>query len=91
MSSSESAQAMNRHSPVFRPTAIGYVAEQIKPAIDHSLEGAARIDATITAQVRLVRSRLAAEADLATRIASGRLAVVGARYELTSQIVHEVR
>ncbi|WP_031011103.1 carbonic anhydrase [Streptomyces sp. NRRL F-5727] len=72
------------------PAHIQFVAEQIKPAIDRSLEGAARIDATITAQVRLVRARLAAEPDLAARIAAGRLAVVGARYELTSQAVHAI-
>lgn len=73
------------------PAHIQFVAEQIKPAIDRSLEGAARVDAAITAQVRLVRARLAAEPDLAARIATGRLGVVGARYELTSQLVHAVR
>ncbi|MFG2332679.1 carbonic anhydrase [Streptomyces sp. NPDC048604] len=72
------------------PAHIRYIADQIKPAIDHSVEGAARIDATVSAQVRLVRSRLAADADLAARIAAGRLAIVGARYELTSQLVHRV-
>ncbi|WP_406865078.1 carbonic anhydrase [Streptomyces sp. HUAS MG47] len=72
------------------PAHIRYIADQIEPAIDHSVEGAARIDATVTAQVRLVRSRLAAETDLAARIAAGRLAIVGARYELTSQLVHRI-
>ncbi|WP_373305631.1 carbonic anhydrase [Streptomyces inusitatus] len=72
------------------PAHIQFIADQIKPVIDHSVEGDARIDATISAQVRRVRSRLAAEPDLAARIASGRLAIVGARYELTSQLVHEV-
>lgn len=72
------------------PAHIQYIADQIKPAIDHLYEGAARVDATVSAQVRRVRSQLAAEPDLATRIRAGRLAVVGARYELTSQLVHPV-
>ncbi|MEU2506538.1 carbonic anhydrase [Streptomyces sp. NPDC007863] len=72
------------------PAHIQYVAEQIKPAIDRSLPGSARVDAAVTTQVRLVRSRLAAEPDLADRIATGRLAVVGARYELTNQLVREI-
>ncbi|MFF7813406.1 carbonic anhydrase [Streptomyces sp. NPDC007945] len=72
------------------PAHIQYLAEQIKPAIDHSLPLTARVDAAVTAQVGLVRSRLAAEPDLAARIAEGRLAVVGARYELTNQVVREV-
>ncbi|WP_430542104.1 carbonic anhydrase [Streptomyces roseofulvus] len=73
------------------PAHIRFVADQIKPVIDHSLEGAARVDAAITAQIRLVRARLAAEPDLSARIATGRLGVVGARYELTSQAVHLIR
>ncbi|WP_346768374.1 carbonic anhydrase [Streptomyces sp. R301] len=73
------------------PAHIQYIAEQIKPAIDRSLPGSARVDAAVTTQVRLVRSRLATEPDLAARIAAGRLAVVGARYELTNQLVREVR
>ncbi|MGW6564826.1 carbonic anhydrase [Streptomyces sp. NPDC054975] len=72
------------------PTHIQYIADQIKPAIDHSVEGGARIDATINAQVRLVRSRLAAEPDLAARVATGKLSIVGARYELTNQLVHRI-
>ncbi|URM92550.1 carbonic anhydrase [Streptomyces sp. MRC013] len=72
------------------PAHISYVAEQIRPAIDHVQTGPARVDATITANVRLVRSRLAAGPDLAARTATGRLAVVGARYELATQEVHAV-
>ncbi|WP_228973004.1 carbonic anhydrase [Streptomyces sp. DH12] len=72
------------------PAHIGYVAEQIRPAIDHTGTGPARVDATITANVRLVRSRLAAEPDLARRTTAGRLAIVGARYELGTQEVRLV-
>ncbi len=72
------------------PAHIQYLADQITPAIDHSKEGDARIDATIDANVRLVRARLAAEPDLAAKAAAGRLAVVGARYELTTQLVHQI-
>lgn len=72
------------------PAHIQYIADQIIPAIDHTHEGTARIDATVSAQVRRVRSRLAAEPDLASRIGAGRLAIVGARYELSSQLVHTV-
>ncbi|MFF9803606.1 carbonic anhydrase [Streptomyces coeruleorubidus] len=72
------------------PAHIQYLADQISPAIDHSTEGDARIDATVDANVRLVRSRLAAEPDLAARISAGALAIVGARYELTNQAVHRV-
>jgi carbonic anhydrase len=70
------------------PAHIQYLADQISPAIDHSKEGDARIDATIDANVGLVRSRLAAEPDLAAKVATGDLVIVGARYELTSQLVH---
>lgn len=72
------------------PAHIAYVAEQIRPAIDHGQTGQARVDATITANIRLVRSRLAAEPDLAARTATGRLAIVGARYELDTQRVERV-
>lgn len=72
------------------PAHIQYLADQICPAIDHSTEGDARIDATVDANVRLVRSRLAAEPDLAAKISTGRLVIVGARYELTNQAVHRV-
>ncbi|MEE1939933.1 carbonic anhydrase [Streptomyces sp. TRM 70361] len=72
------------------PAHIDYIAEQIRPAIDHGLHGAARVDAAITANVRLIRARLAAEPDLAARVAGGDLAIAGARYELDSQLVHRV-
>ncbi|OAH09709.1 carbonic anhydrase [Streptomyces jeddahensis] len=70
------------------PAHIQYLADQISPAIDRSKEGDARIDATIDANIRLVRSRLAAEPDLAAKVDSGALTIVGARYELTTQRVH---
>ncbi|MFI2437252.1 carbonic anhydrase [Streptomyces sp. NPDC018693] len=72
------------------PAHIQYLADQIAPNIDHTKEGAARVDATIDANVRAVRARLAAEPDLAARVADGRLAIVGARYELTTQVVHRI-
>ncbi|CCK25239.1 carbonic anhydrase [Streptomyces davaonensis JCM 4913] len=72
------------------PAHIQYIADQISPVIDHTKEGDARIDATIDANVRLVSSRLAAEPDLAAKVASGDLAIVGARYELTNQLVHRI-
>jgi carbonic anhydrase len=72
------------------PAHIQYLADQIRPNIDHRKEGDARIDATIDANIRAVRSRLAAEPDLAAKIGSGGLAVVGARYELTTQAVHRI-
>ncbi|MEU9337688.1 carbonic anhydrase [Streptomyces sp. NPDC048290] len=72
------------------PAHIQYLADQIKPAIDHTKEGDARVDATIDAQVRLVRARLAAEPDLAEKVTSGALAIVGARYELGSYRVHQL-
>ena len=72
------------------PAHIQYLADQISPAIDRSKEGDARIDATIDANIRLVRSRLAAEPDLAARMNSGALAIVGARYELSTQRVHSI-
>ncbi|MFC9502069.1 carbonic anhydrase [Streptomyces sp. NPDC057002] len=72
------------------PAHIQYLADRISPAIDHSKEGDARIDATVDANVRLVRSELEAEPDLAAKITTGRLAIVGARYELTNQTVHHV-
>ncbi|MEU1852846.1 carbonic anhydrase [Streptomyces sp. NPDC019990] len=73
------------------PAHIQYLADRIRPAIDHSREGDARIDATVDANVRRVRSELAAEPDLAARISAGALAIVGARYELTDQAVHRIR
>lgn len=72
------------------PAHIQYLADQITPAIDHGKEGDARIDATIDANIRLIRSRLAAEPDLAAKVDSGALAIVGARYELTTQQVHRI-
>ncbi|MFJ6934486.1 hypothetical protein [Streptomyces sp. NPDC101132] len=72
------------------PAHIRFLADRIRPAIDHRLQGEARVDAAVTEHVRRVRARLAAEPDLAARISHGRLAVVGARYELTSRRVHEV-
>ncbi|MBB1259452.1 carbonic anhydrase [Streptomyces alkaliterrae] len=72
------------------PAHIQYVAEQIFPAIDHSQHGAARVDATVSANARRVRDALAAEPDLAARVAAGRLAVVAARYELRDQFVHRL-
>ncbi|THA82302.1 carbonic anhydrase [Streptomyces sp. A0592] len=72
------------------PGHMQYLVDQIRPAIDRGLRGAARIDAAITANVRLVRGRLAAEPEMAARTAAGALAVVGARYELTSQRVRLV-
>ncbi|MFF3334069.1 carbonic anhydrase [Streptomyces sp. NPDC002888] len=72
------------------PAHIQYLADQIRPSIDRTKEGDARVDATIDANVRAVRSRLAAEPDLAAKVKSGQLAVAGARYELSSQLVHSV-
>ncbi|MFI8104546.1 carbonic anhydrase [Streptomyces sp. NPDC086023] len=72
------------------PAHIQYLADQIRPAIDRTQHGEARVDATVTAHVRLVRDRLRCEPDLAERIAAGRLAVVGARYELRDQAVRLV-
>ncbi|MGW7441584.1 carbonic anhydrase [Streptomyces sp. NPDC054849] len=69
------------------PAHIQYLADQIRPSIDHRQHGAARLDATIDAHVRSVRRRLAAEPDLAGKVAAGELAVVAARYELRDQHV----
>ncbi|WP_405763151.1 carbonic anhydrase [Streptomyces sp. NBC_00045] len=73
------------------PGHLRYLAQQIRPAVDRRLRRDARVDAAVTQNVRLVRSRLAAEPDLAARIEAGSLAVVGARYELTSQRVRRIR
>ncbi|MER5931583.1 carbonic anhydrase [Streptomyces sp. NPDC002054] len=70
------------------PAHMQYLVDQIRPAIDHRLQGAARVEAAIDANVLRVRSLLAAEPELAARIATGRLSVIGARYELTDQRVH---
>jgi carbonic anhydrase len=72
------------------PAHISYLAREIRPAIDHRLQGQARIDAAITANVRLVKRRLAAEPDLAERVRTGKLDIVGSRYELKTQKVHRV-
>ncbi|MER6313755.1 carbonic anhydrase [Streptomyces sp. NPDC001581] len=69
------------------PAHIRYLADQIRPSIDHGQQGDARVDATINAHVREVRRRLAAEPDLAGKVAAGELAVVAARYELRDQQV----
>ncbi|WP_330294471.1 carbonic anhydrase [Streptomyces sp. NBC_00503] len=73
------------------PAHIQYLAEQIRPSIDHGLQGAARIAATIDAHARSTRARLAAEPDIARVIAAGRLAVVAARYDLRDQKVRMLR
>ncbi|MFE2283951.1 carbonic anhydrase [Streptomyces sp. NPDC059443] len=73
------------------PAHIQYLADQIRPSIDHGLQGAARIAATIDAHARSTRARLAAEPDIARRIATGRLAVVAARYDLRDQKVRMLR
>ncbi|MEU6060866.1 carbonic anhydrase [Streptomyces sp. NPDC047097] len=72
------------------PAHIQYLADQLRPAIDHALPVEQRVDAAITANVRRVRARLAAEPDLAARIREGKLAVTGARYELGTQLVHRL-
>lgn len=72
------------------PAHIQYLADQIRPNIDRTKDGDARVDATIDSNVRAVRARLTAEPDLAAKVATGDLAVVGARYELTSQLVHRI-
>lgn len=72
------------------PAPIQYLADQIKPAIDHSEEGDARIAATVDANVELVRSRLAADPDLAAKADAGELLIAGARYDLTTQRVHQI-
>nr|WP_234329772.1 carbonic anhydrase [Streptomyces viridochromogenes] len=72
------------------PAHIQYIADQIAPNIDRAEEGDARIASTIDANVRAVRARLAAEPDLAAKVTSGALAIVGARYDLTTQRVRRV-
>ncbi|HET6856700.1 MAG TPA: carbonic anhydrase [Streptomyces sp.] len=72
------------------PAHIQYLADRIRPAIDHSRHGAARVDSTVSRNVGLVRRHLAAEPDLAAKVATGALAIVGARYELNSQLVHVI-
>ncbi|MFD3869314.1 carbonic anhydrase [Streptomyces sp. NPDC058623] len=70
------------------PGHMQYLVDQIRPAIDRTLTGDARVDAAVDANVRLVAARLLAEPVLAARIEAGGLAVIPARYELTDQRVH---
>ncbi|MFF5809041.1 carbonic anhydrase [Streptomyces sp. NPDC012746] len=72
------------------PGPLRYLAGQIRPSIDRTLTGDACVDAAVTANVRRVAARLAAQSEMAGRIAAGKLAVVGARYELAGQWVHRV-
>lgn len=72
------------------PAHVQYIADRIAPNIDRTEEGDARIGSTIDANVRAIRAHLAAEPDLAAKVTSGQLAIVGARYELTTQRVHRV-
>ncbi|WP_443069148.1 carbonic anhydrase [Streptomyces sp. NBC_01278] len=69
---------------------IRYLADRIRPALNHRLQGEARIDAAVTESVRRIRARLAAEPALTARVVDGCLAGVGSRYELTSQLVRKV-
>ncbi|MGW1772765.1 carbonic anhydrase [Streptomyces sp. NPDC002104] len=73
------------------PAHIQYLAEQIRPSIDRGQHGEARVAATIDAHARRTRGLLAAEPDLAGRIAAGRLAVAVARYDLVDQRVRMLR
>ncbi|KUM72969.1 carbonic anhydrase [Streptomyces curacoi] len=72
------------------PAHIQYIADAIAPNIDRTKEGDARVDSTVDANVRAVRARLAAEPDLAAKVDAGKLAIVGARYDLTTQRVRRV-
>ncbi|KOG42501.1 carbonic anhydrase [Streptomyces resistomycificus] len=72
------------------PAHIQYLADQIAPNIDRTKDGDSRVDSTIDANVRAVRARLAAEPDLAAKVTAGQLSVVGARYELSNQLVHRL-
>lgn len=45
------------------PDHIQYLADRINPYVDRAKEGDARVDSTIDANIRAVRSRLAAEPD----------------------------
>ncbi|MFF4366976.1 carbonic anhydrase [Streptomyces sp. NPDC001594] len=69
------------------PAHIQYLADQIRPSIDHGQQGDARVAATIDAHARRTRDRLAAEPDLARAVSAGRLAVAAARYDLRDQRV----
>ncbi|MEU3059705.1 carbonic anhydrase [Streptomyces subrutilus] len=72
------------------PGHMQYLADQIRPSIDSTLMGPARVDSAITAHIDLVRGRLAADPVLAPKVAARTLSVIGARYELTDQRVHRV-
>lgn len=72
------------------PAHMQYLADHIKPAIDRSKEGDARLDATIDANIKRVRSEIASVPELAAKVDAGKLLIVGARYELTSQRVHRI-
>lgn len=72
------------------PAHIAYVAREIRPAIDRRLHGQARVDAAISANVHLIRKRLATEPDLARRVRRGKLEIIGSRYELKTQKAHRV-
>ncbi|MER7343228.1 carbonic anhydrase [Streptomyces sp. NPDC000075] len=69
------------------PAHIQYLADQIRPSIDHGRQGDARIAATIDAHALRTRDRLAAEPDLARAISAGKLAIAAARYDLKDQRV----
>ncbi|MFF3209141.1 carbonic anhydrase [Streptomyces sp. NPDC002886] len=73
------------------PAHIQYLADRIRPSIDRGQHGEARVAATIDAHARRTRDLLAAEPDLARRIATGRLAVAVARYDLVDQRVRMLR
>ncbi|MFH7599434.1 carbonic anhydrase [Streptomyces racemochromogenes] len=69
------------------PSHIQYLADQIRPSIDRTQHGDARVSATIDAHARRTRDRLAAEPDLARAVSAGALAVAAARYDLRDQRV----
>ncbi|THA52928.1 carbonic anhydrase [Streptomyces sp. A1136] len=73
------------------PAHIQYLADQIRPSIDHTRHGDARVDATIDAHARHTRDLLSADPDIARRVATGALAVVAARYQLVDQRVDTLR
>ncbi|NJP65314.1 carbonic anhydrase [Streptomyces sp. ventii] len=70
------------------PEHLDYLVDRIIPSIDHTTTGEAQVDATTNAFTRSVRDTLSAEVDIAPRVADGRIKVVSARYQLTTQRVH---
>ncbi|WP_312871030.1 carbonic anhydrase [Streptomyces lonarensis] len=70
------------------PVHLDYLVDQIIPSIDHTTTGEAQVDATTNAFTRSVRDTLSAEVDIAPRVADGRIKVISARYQLTTQRVH---